>query len=80
MTRPVYNGHLRGRVPFTSHNETCICFIDKIKEKEFILYVFDLYLHVIVKFIMDLETMNFIEEIAPRDSHDMVCYKRRITF
>ena len=45
VTRPVYNGHLRGRIPFTSHNETCICVIYKIKEKGFILFVFDLYLN-----------------------------------
>ena len=38
--------------------------VKKIKEKEFISYVFDLYLHVTVKFIMDLETMNSIDEIA----------------
>ena len=44
VTRPVYYGHLRGRVPFTSHNETCISVIDKIKEKEFILFVFDWYI------------------------------------
>ena len=38
--------------------------VKKIKEKEFISYVFDLYLHVTVKFTMDLETMNYIDEIA----------------
>ena len=73
VTRPVYNCHLRGRVSFTSYNETCICVIDKINEKEFILYVIDLYLHVSVKFTLDLEIMNSIEEIAPKDSHDLVC-------
>ena len=56
-------------------------FVLLIKQKKSNLFhIFDLYLQIIVKFIMDLETMNSIEEIAPRDSHDMVCYKRRITF
>ena len=31
---------------------------------EFILYVFDLYWNVKVKFTMDLETMNSIDEFA----------------